>query len=37
MKIEGGCYCGEVRYRFEGEAGAGDAMSLQRVPVHYGR
>ena len=21
MKIEGGCYCGEVRYSFEGEPG----------------
>ena len=21
MKIEGGCYCGEVRYSFEGEQG----------------
>ena len=21
MKIEGGCYCGEIRYRFEGELG----------------
>ncbi len=37
MKIEGGCYCGEVRYSFEGETGPCDAMSLSGVPIHHRR
>ena len=37
MDVEGGCYCGALRYRATGERALHGSVPLSRVPVHLGR
>ena len=37
MKLEGGCYCGQVRYAAEGEPTLKAKCPLPRVPVYQWR